>query len=149
MRQEEKEFWDRYSGIDSNAAGPAAATAADAPGPGRGAVGVEEVARRLSLSAETLQDLADRGELYAYRQDGDLLFPQWQFTAPGAVIPWLHLVLKALPANAHPGTVAGFFLTLQPDLVLNGRAVNAKEWLETGEPPEPVLDMARNLSGGY
>lgn len=92
----------------------------------------------------------DGRRLYAYRRDGDLLFPEWQFTALGdTVIPYLHAVLDALPADAHPGAVAGFFLTVQPDLVLNGRAVSAKQWLEDGGPPEPVIEMPRDLAAGY
>ncbi|MCG2621639.1 hypothetical protein LVY72_06875 [Arthrobacter sp. I2-34] len=88
--------------------------------------------------------------LYAYRRDGDLLFPERQFTAPGnTLVPYLHAVLAALPAGAHPGSIAGFFLTVQPDPVLNGRAVTVKEWLEAGGPSEFVIEMAQDLTAGY
>lgn len=35
-------------------------------------------------------------------------------------MPSLAEILKALPEDLHPQSVAGFFLTRQPDLVLHG-----------------------------
>jgi len=149
MRQHEEEFWDQYSGIHSDAARPTTGAAAGVPGPDVEVLGIEDVARRLCLGARKVRELAAGRRLYAYRQDGKLLFPQWQLTAPGdTVIPHLHIVLATLPADVHQGTAAGFFLTVQPDLVLNGQAANAKEWLEAGGPPEPVIELAQFLTVG-
>ncbi len=82
--------------------------------------------------------------------NGKLAFPQWQFNDTGdKSIPSLEDVLGALPDDLHPQAVAGFFLTPQPDLVLNGMHVSAKSWLEAGGSKKVVVDLAEGLAAGY
>jgi hypothetical protein len=49
----------------------------------------------------------------------------------------------------HPQSVAGFFLTPQPDLDLYGHPASVKAWLEAGGSTDPVLALAEGLAAGY
>ena len=72
------------------------------------------------------------------------MFPAWQFVN-GQTLPHLDGVLKGMPRDLHPQTVAGFFKTPQPELALEGRTVTVTEWLLAGGSPEPVADPASAL----
>lgn len=148
------EFWDRNSGITTTpqetaraaAANSAAQTQMDAS-----ALTPTEVAQRLNLSLPAVQRYTTEKKLYAYRlDDGDLVLPIWQFnSARNMALPSLGDVLASLPDDLHPLSVAGFFLTHQPDLVLDRRPVSAKAWLEAGGSSGVVIDLAKGLTTGY
>jgi hypothetical protein len=57
--------------------------------------------------------------------------------------------LAALPDDLHPQAVAGFFLTPQPDLVMNGEAVPVAVWLQEGGSVELVLTLAAAPTESY
>ncbi len=131
-----REFWDSYSGVSATpddsdraaARNAAARTLMDSTG--RTA---DEVAVLLCLAPSTVRRRSADRKLYAYRAGDRLLFPAWQLSdARENVIPSLESVLSVLQADLHPQSVAGFFLTPQPDLVLHGS-------------PE----LARGLAAGY
>lgn len=110
----------------------------------------EEVAGRLGLSASTIRHYKLANRLFSYRHHGRLFFPEWQFSAkPGQTIPFLAEVLAVLPPEAHPQSVAGFFSTPQPDLIIDGQPVSAKRWLESGGDSAPVVALASSLAAGY
>lgn len=48
-----------------------------------------------------------------------------------------HLLTKGL----HPTAIAGFLLTPQPELVIDGQPKSVREWLLHGEPEGPVLNL--------
>ncbi len=76
-----------------------------------------EVAERLLLSASTVRHYRAARKLYSCPANGRLVFPDWQFNQAGdKAIPSLEDVLAVLPKDLHPQSVAGFFLTPQPDL---------------------------------
>jgi hypothetical protein len=108
------------------------------------------VAQRLNLSLAAVQRYTAERKLYSYRRgDGDLVLPIWQFnSARNMTLPSLGDVFASLPDNLHPLAVAGFFLTPQPDLVLDGRPVSAKVWLEAGGSSRIVIDLAKDLTAG-
>lgn len=153
MDSRDREFWDSYSGVsatpgdaDRAAAGNAAARAL-MDSTGRTA---DEVAALLHLAPSTVRRRSADRKLYAYRAGGRLLFPAWQFNDAGdKEIPSLEAVLAVLPADLHPQSVAGFFLTPQPDLVLHGSPVSAKAWLEASGNAANVVELARGLAAGY
>lgn len=153
MRERSWEFWEQHSGISPGSRAAREAMASNAAAherPGTESLTAGQIARRLGLPTAVIRGRAAGRRLYAYRRDGDLLFPEWQFTTSGdTVIPHLHSILAALPEDAHPDTIAGFFLTEQPDLVLGGQAVSVRDWLKAGAPPEFVMEMARDLTAGY
>lgn len=148
----QQEFWDKHSGLgDQPVPDLGAAAAADAAARvimDARALCASAVAELLGKASSTVRHYKAERKLYAYDRGGRSLFPSWQFTADRMIIPSLGEVLSALPAGLHPQAVAGFFLTTQPDLVLWGKPVSAKEWLERGGPLEPVLQMAHGLVVG-
>jgi hypothetical protein len=106
------------------------------------------VARRLNMPAAAVQRDASARRLYTYTVGGRTVFPDWQF-AGERTIPYLPDVLQALPVDLHPGAVAGFFLSPQPDLVLGGRPASIREWLLAGGDTGQVARMAEELDTGY
>lgn len=149
----DRDFWDQHSGITSTPHDIAKAAADNAAARvlmDSSALTAAEVADRMRLSASTIRHNKAARKLYSYLVNGRLLFPSWQFMDAGnKAIPFLEDVLKALPANLHPQSVSGFFLTPQPDLVLNGEAVSAKAWLESGGDVAPVIELAQSLAASY
>ncbi|MDJ0312691.1 hypothetical protein [Arthrobacter sp. H35-D1] len=150
----DRSFWDANSGVTAENEGAAAAAAAanvvsvlvsDAS-----ALTAEEVGQQLNLSSSTIRHYKTAGRLYSYERQGKLNFPAWQFSvSTGRAIPSLAAVLAVLPRDAHPQTIAGFFQTPQPDLVIDGQATSAKQWLESGGDAEPVVSIANDVSSGF
>lgn len=149
----DRSFWEVNSGIKDSDAAVASASAANAAARvllDASAATAEEVAKRMRLSASTIRHYKAAKKLYSYLVNGKLAFPGWQFNGSGdRSIPSLENVLAVMPEDLHPQTVAGFFLTPQPDLVLHGEPVSAKEWLEAGGSDEPVVELAEGLAAGY
>ncbi|MHA7298115.1 helix-turn-helix domain-containing protein [Pseudarthrobacter sp. MDT3-1] len=149
----DRDFWDKNSGIAADHAAVAIASAANAAARlvfDASALTAAEVAERMHMSASTIRHYKSARKLYSYLVNGKLAFPQWQFNDTGdQSIPSLEDVLGALPDDLHPQAVAGFFLTPQPDLVLNGMHVSAKSWLEAGGSKKVVVDLAEGLAAGY
>lgn len=149
----DRDFWDKNSGIAADHADVAIASAANAAARlvfDASALTAAEVAERMHMSASTIRHYKSARKLYSYLVNGKLAFPQWQFTDTGdKSVPSLEDVLGALPDDLHPQAVAGFFLTPQPDLVLNGMHVSAKSWLEAGGSKKVVVDLAEGLAAGY
>ena len=46
-----------------------------------------------------------------------------------------------LPSGMHPTAVAGFLLTPQSELLIDGQPKSVREWLLHGQPLEPVLNL--------
>lgn len=153
LTSHDREFWTRYSGIAALPQDVARTSAANAAAKilmDSSARSASEVAGRLLLSASTIRHYRADRKLYSYLVNGRLVFPVWQFNKAGdKAIPSLEDVLDALPEDLHPQSVAGFFLTRQPDLVLHGEPVSAKEWLESGGPAKNVIELAEGLAAGY
>lgn len=148
----DRTFWETHSGISatqkdvarSSANSTAARVLTDAT-----SLSAADVADRLGLSQSTVRHYRAERKLYSYLINGRLVFPGWQFSPAGEATPRLDLVLRALPEDLHPQAMAGFFLTPQPDLQLDGQPVTVKVWLEAGGSAEPVVNMADALAAGY
>ncbi|HEX9088689.1 MAG TPA: hypothetical protein VF867_14320 [Arthrobacter sp.] len=149
----DRDFWEANSGITATDAAIAGASAANAAARivfDSSSVTADEVAARMHLAASSIRHYKAAGKLYSYLVNGKLAFPAWQFNDAGdKSIPFLADVLGALPDDLHPQAVAGFFLTRQADLVLNGSPVSAKEWLEAGGGKDIVISLAEGLAAGY
>ncbi|MHA7155870.1 hypothetical protein [Arthrobacter sp. TMN-50] len=147
----DRTFWEAHSGLSATrkdvARSSAHSTAARVLGDAT-SHSAADVANRLGLSPSTIRHYKAERKLFSYLINGRIVFPDWQFTPAGKVMPRLDLILGALP-ELHPQAVAGFFLTPQPDLELDGEPVTVKAWLEAGGTAEPVLNMAAALAVGY
>src|SRR3546814_21045524 len=78
------------------------------------------------------QRLKDKS-LYGYRRGGQTLIPLYQLEEK-TTLPGLEQVLRALDPDAHPLSVYRFFMTPQPDLVIEGpdgleESVYPRDWL--------------------
>ncbi len=146
-------FWNEHSGISASPQDISRASASNAAARmlmDSAAHSAGEVAERLLLSASTVRHYRAARKLYSYLANGRLVFPDWQFNQAGdKAIPSLEDVLAVLPKDLHPQSVAGFFLTPQPDLVLHGNPVSAKEWLEAGGSAENIVELAADCAASY
>ncbi len=107
-----------------------------------------EVAVRLGVDVSRVRHrIADR-QLYAMRKGGGVRIPMFQFGADGKPLPGLALVLAAIPRDAHPLSVAGFFETTQPELVDEADVpMTPVQWLDAGGDPTLAVDLAAGAFG--
>ena len=110
-----------------------------------------EVANGLGVNDSRVRQRRLNHTLWAIDDGGTWVYPADQFElvvngrgAPPTlrhvrgldrVLP--HLLTKGL----HPTAVAGFLLTPQPELRIDGHPKSVKEWLLHGEPEGPVLNL--------
>ncbi|WP_051442082.1 hypothetical protein, partial [Arthrobacter sp. H14] len=134
LPEQEQAVWDEHAGVPAPTAEEIAASSA---GSAAARILVESasltasgMAERTGLSASTIRHYRADRKIYSYTRGSTVLFPDWQLTNSGGLLPSLGVVLQALPDDLHPQTVAGLFLTPQQDLELDGRPVSPKEWLE-------------------
>lgn len=146
-------FWNEHSGIRATLQDISRASASNAAArmlTDSAAHTAGEVGERLLLSASTVRHYRAARKLYSYLVNGRLVFPDWQFNQAGEkAIPSLEDVLAVLPKDLHPQSVAGFFLAPQPDLILHGNPVSAKEWLEAGGSAESTVELAADWAASY
>lgn len=96
------------------------------------------VADLLNTQTSHVRQLARQGDLYVAGKHGrSFLFPTWQFI-DGKRVPHLRDVLRALPSDMHPLTVATFMTSPAREL----KNMTPVQWLETGGDPRPVVDLA-------
>lgn len=100
----------------------------------------EQAADVLGVSPSRVSHRAAARELYQVSVGRRRYLPRWQFHQ-GAALPWLGLVLRALPEELHPISVEGFFTTPSPDL----GGMTPAAWLLDGGDPAPVAFEAAGL----
>ena len=108
-----------------------------------------EVASHLGMPVDDLGQKIKTGQLILYKfagASGNWLFPRWQFTDAG-LLPHLKELISALGPDVHPLSVFGFMTGKQADLESQNseRDYTPRDWLASGHPPEPVIDIARYL----
>jgi hypothetical protein len=90
------------------------------------------------------QRRADR-TLWAIEDGGGWVFPALQFEdeeGRRGQIRGLDQVLRVLPGDLHPLSVAGFLTTPQADLRIGGQPLSPLDWLRSGGDVRPVLNVA-------
>jgi hypothetical protein len=106
---------------------------------------LSEVARLLGQTGEAILRAVAAGDIYSV--PGELpsdepLIPRWQLHE-GRVIPHLHEVIAALPADFHPLSVQDF-MTIGDEDYLDGWA--PAMWLLAGRDPGAVVQYADDQS---
>lgn len=110
----------------------------------RNCLTVKEAAARLDVSdVRVRQRLAERS-LYGFQAKRGWCVPDFQFDVSGE-LPGLKDVVQALPADLHPLSVEGFFISPKPELVADGDTLSVVDWLAAGRDPQPVVGLARDL----
>jgi hypothetical protein len=109
-----------------------------------------EVATGLGVNDSRVRQRRLSHTLWAIDDGGTWVYPSLQFdTVHNGRDP---LTLKhvrgldrvlphLLPRGLHPTAVAGFLLTPQSELLIDGQPKSVREWLLHGQPLEPVLNL--------
>jgi hypothetical protein len=109
------------------------------------AYSARDVAELLGVNESRVrQRRADR-TLWAIQDRGGWIFPALQFEDEAGrrgQIRELDQVLRVLPTDLHPLSVAGFLTTPQPDLRIGGQPVSPLDWLRSGGDVRLVLSVA-------
>jgi hypothetical protein len=106
-----------------------------------------EVASLLGINESRVRQRRLARTLWAIESDGNWLYPAIQFEVnlktgkPDKQIRGLERVFQALPAGLHPTAVTGLLQTPQTELKVGGRPRSIVEWLRSGGPAEPVLEL--------
>jgi hypothetical protein len=106
-----------------------------------------EVAALLGINESRVRQRRLARTLWAIESDGNWLYPTIQFEVnlktgkPDKQIRGLEQVFAALPAGLHPTAVAGLLRTAQTELQVDGRPLSIVEWLRSGGPVYPVLQL--------
>lgn len=105
---------------------------------------VGEVAQLLHRSESTIRHYIGDHQLYSFLHNGRRRLPSWQFIEQ-QVIPGLGEILPCLAEDVHPQAVSGFFVSPNPDLVINGQEVSPVQWLSEDRDPRLVAKQATGL----
>ena len=109
-----------------------------------------EVAKGLVVNDSRVRQRRLAHTLWAIDDGGTWVYPSLQFelvdngrgqTALKQVRGLDQVLPHLLAQTLHPTAVAGFLLTPQPDLRINGQPHSVKDWLLHGESVQPVLDL--------
>jgi hypothetical protein len=106
-----------------------------------------EVAALLGINESRVRQRRLAGTLWAIDSDGTWVYPAIQFETnlktgkPDKQIRGLEQVFGALPDGLHPTAVAGLLRTPQTELRVDGQPRSILEWLRSGGPVEPVLQL--------
>lgn len=106
---------------------------------------VADVARRLGVDTSRVRHRLARRQLVGVRRTDGWHLPSWQFGDDARPLAGLERVLRALPDEIHPVVTTRFFLTPQPELLIEGTPVSPREWLVGGGDPGPVAALAAAL----
>lgn len=106
-----------------------------------------ELAALLGITESRVRQRRLAGTLWAIESDGAWVYPAIQFELnlktgkPDKQIRGLEQVFQALPPGMHPTAVAGLLRTPQLDLQVDGQPRSILEWLRSGGPVAPVLEL--------
>lgn len=113
---------------------------------------LEEAAKVLDCSLDTLREMIAQHRLYAYELEGRKVAPGFQFYY-GKLLPGLEQVLTVMDPQMPPLAVKAFFETpqaaLRPNLPvgsgLDEADLTPQQWLALGFPPAAVAELAHYL----
>ena len=105
-----------------------------------------EVASGLGVNESRIRQRRLARNLWAINDNGAWVYPVVQFAKVEGrdalkQVRGLDQVLPALPTDLHPTAVAGFLLTPQEDLTVDGQPRTVRDWLSSGGAVEPVLRL--------
>ncbi len=112
------------------------------------AIDTSEAAEWLHVKPSRIrQRIGDHTLLGIQGIENNWLLPRFQFDDDGSEIPGMRRVLQSMEEGLHPITINGFLNASQPDLYsdLLQKPLTPKEWLKSGHPVEPVIDLAKAL----
>ncbi|MET1255309.1 hypothetical protein [Aliikangiella maris] len=111
-------------------------------------IDTSEAARHLKVNPSRIRQRISEHSLLAIQGiENTWLLPRFQFDDNGNEIPGMRRVLQSIDKGCHPITINGFLNTPQADLYseLLNKSLTPKEWLQTGHPIEPLIELAKGL----
>ena len=113
------------------------------------ALSSKEAAKLLGVDASRIRQrlTGRRPTLYGVKWRGEWLLPRFQF-AGKAEVPGLGEVVPQLDPSLNPVAVARWFLSPNPDLLVDtddAKAASPREWLLHGHSPSEVARLAEDL----
>ncbi|MGE2834695.1 DNA-binding protein [Mycobacterium sp. SMC-4] len=113
------------------------------------AYSASEVAAGLGVNDSRIRQRRLNRTLWAIDDGGSWVYPNIQFelvdSKLGTSLKHVRGLDRVLPPllakHLHPTAVAGFLLTPQHELIIDGQPKSVREWLLHGESVEPVLDL--------
>lgn len=106
-----------------------------------------DAAERLGVNDSRIRQRLGERALYGIKTDDEWRLPAFQFAGEG-LVPGIDRVFSRLPESLNPVAVHRWFHTPNPDLEGRegeGRALTPLEWLQTGNDPEVVAELAAAL----
>jgi hypothetical protein len=103
-----------------------------------------EAARYLKVDVSRIRQRLRERSLFGIDYDGERRLPRFQFERK-QVLPGLREVISALPEGQNPLDVAEWFLTPNPDLEFENRALSPRDWLLKGESVGVVVQLAQGF----
>ncbi len=106
-----------------------------------------EAAKRLGVNDSRVRQRLAQRALYGIKAGDEWRLPAFQFTRTG-LVAGIDRVLPRLPQSLNPVAVYRWFHTPNPDLEgkeEQGRALTPLQWLQTGNDPDAVAELAAGL----
>ena len=101
-------------------------------------------AERLGRSVNRIRGAIADGSLYGVKVGRSWLVPTWQLDGKGPV-PHLRKVIAAIPEGTSAVTLERVMTQPSQELYVDGQPVSPRDWLLTGNEPETVVDLVRQL----
>jgi hypothetical protein len=94
-----------------------------------------------------LKRLREAQYLHAIEHDGELRYPEWQFSnEPNRpVVPGIDTVTAAIPENWTLATINAFMEAPQPTLSIDGLPQTPAQWLDGGGDPTKVAEILHEV----
>lgn len=100
-----------------------------------------DLARRLHVHVPDVHTLFASGDLAGAERDGRVVYPRWQISRTGRLLPALRRVLRAFPDTYSPSVIRS--VILRPTEELCGES--PRDWLERGQGIGVVSAFIRTL----
>jgi excisionase family DNA binding protein len=107
----------------------------------------QEAARRLGVNDSRVRQRLAQRALFGIKAGDEWRLPAFQFSRAG-LVPGIDRVLRRLPKSLNPVAIYRWFHTANPDLEEKegqGRALTPLQWLQSGNDPDIVAELAAGL----
>ena len=111
------------------------------------ALTTQKAAKRLGVNDSRVRQRLSERALYGIKAGDEWRLPAFQFARKG-LVPGIERVFPRLPKSLNPVAVYRWFHTPNPDLEERegqGRALTPIQWLQSGNDPDVVAELAAGL----
>ena len=111
------------------------------------ALTTQKAAKRLGVNDSRVRQRLSERALYGIKAGDEWRLPAFQFARKG-LVPGIERVFPRLPKSLNPVAVYRWFHTPNPDLEERegqGRALTPLQWLQSGNDPDVVAELAAGL----